>query len=668
MRLAPLPYDEVAVEAVAPAPAVRPCAVPLGHDAFTGVAVCGDPRWWYEQRLINRPRALVIGDHCDLTRRWLLGLCAQGIRPVVLGESDGPLAQAVDALGGQRVQVGRGHASINVLDNEQHRALILRGLLAARGTLLDPLSRRTLSDTLTALEWQWHQPEPPLMWDVINALPPESTELVQSLQSIVHHYGDVLARPTNIGLDEQAPAICLEVAGVSSRDVFGQAALILATWSAGTAIQGDHATFLCGVGEVGRAATSLLGDLVEIGGDGTSILLLDDPQGVPLAVGADVHIAASDSEVVIKGLAREPQVVAFTTTPTERRLAAGLLTTPVPTTVEVEQPVAELVSVGASQAAPPPPLEPLTFAPSSEPLEPAPDAAEPPPPAQRQSFDEPGHRRGALVSAVVAGVAAIAGAAWLISDNLGAAPAPVIASDSGAALSAGVPAPPAPRALASVAAAAPVEAGADLAAAALVPPLLSGRLTASSAVAPTVGAGLSATSLVVPRLGGSLTASALVIPPVGARLWVTTAVTPKLGAALTASSQAVPSLAGSASVATGAKPARVRARADAGASLPRPPKALRLTEVSWAQAAAWESAQLTPPASYVPPTTSYPPAPWSPTTTTPGTAPAPAPAPVSGSGSGSPSGSGSGSGSSNPAPNLPGPNQPFDPQNPNSQP
>jgi hypothetical protein len=49
-------------------------------------------------------------------RRMVLGLAAQGVTPLILGDLKPDYAQLVDALGGQVLRVGPGLDRINPLD------------------------------------------------------------------------------------------------------------------------------------------------------------------------------------------------------------------------------------------------------------------------------------------------------------------------------------------------------------------------------------------------------------------------------------------------------------------------------------------------------------------------------------------------------------------------
>jgi hypothetical protein len=99
--------------------------VPLGHNIYTGATVCCDPiNWFARARLINNPSMFVFGNpglgKSTAIRRLLIGLEAQGIMPLVLGDLRPDYVDLVRAMGGQviNLQEGRvdGTGHLNILD------------------------------------------------------------------------------------------------------------------------------------------------------------------------------------------------------------------------------------------------------------------------------------------------------------------------------------------------------------------------------------------------------------------------------------------------------------------------------------------------------------------------------------------------------------------------
>jgi hypothetical protein len=92
--------------------------VPVGRHLYTGSAVCFDPISWYTRaRLINNPSVWIEGEpgmgKSTAVRRMVLGLTAQGVTPLILGDLKPDYAELVRALGGQVLRVGPGLDRIN---------------------------------------------------------------------------------------------------------------------------------------------------------------------------------------------------------------------------------------------------------------------------------------------------------------------------------------------------------------------------------------------------------------------------------------------------------------------------------------------------------------------------------------------------------------------------
>ena len=86
-----------------------------------GPVVCADPITWFERgNLIGNPSAFVLGrpglGKSTAVRRWVLGLAASGVTPLILGDLKPDYTALVTALGGQVIRLGRGAGVLNVLD------------------------------------------------------------------------------------------------------------------------------------------------------------------------------------------------------------------------------------------------------------------------------------------------------------------------------------------------------------------------------------------------------------------------------------------------------------------------------------------------------------------------------------------------------------------------
>lgn len=94
--------------------------VPLGPNLLTGATVCADPINWFERaHLISNPSAFVLGrpglGKSTLVRRIVLGMAAQGVTPLILGDLKPDYTALVEAIGGPVIRFGRGN-QLNILD------------------------------------------------------------------------------------------------------------------------------------------------------------------------------------------------------------------------------------------------------------------------------------------------------------------------------------------------------------------------------------------------------------------------------------------------------------------------------------------------------------------------------------------------------------------------
>jgi hypothetical protein len=110
--------------------------VPLGRHEETQATVCCDPISWFQRaHLISNPSAFILGKpglgKSTLVRRMMLGLSGQGVHPLVLGDLKGEHVDAVRAIGGQVIELGRGRGYLNILDPGQ--AIEVAQLLEERG-------------------------------------------------------------------------------------------------------------------------------------------------------------------------------------------------------------------------------------------------------------------------------------------------------------------------------------------------------------------------------------------------------------------------------------------------------------------------------------------------------------------------------------------------------
>ena len=110
--------------------------VPLGRHEETQATVCCDPISWFQRaHLISNPSAFILGKpglgKSTLVRRMMLGLSGQGVHPLVLGDLKREHVDAVEAVDGQVIELGRGRGYLNILDPGQ--AVEVAQLLEAAG-------------------------------------------------------------------------------------------------------------------------------------------------------------------------------------------------------------------------------------------------------------------------------------------------------------------------------------------------------------------------------------------------------------------------------------------------------------------------------------------------------------------------------------------------------
>jgi len=258
--------------------------VPIGRHLRAGTTVCFDVINWFERgQFLPNPSYFCLGlpglGKSTFTRRQVLGLSAQGVRPLVLGDLKPDYADLIAAIGGQVVKLGRGLGSLNVLDvgaieqaaqqlggadadrlrAEAHgrRLAVLSGLiLIVRGTAIADYERAVLSAALRVLLARHDTTTcgPPTLPDLVRVLdhgPPEVRAVTldrgqddryrasvdplhRSLLALLDGpLGDTFSRPTTTRIALDSPGVAIDVSGISSSDTHLQAAVLLACWSDG---------------------------------------------------------------------------------------------------------------------------------------------------------------------------------------------------------------------------------------------------------------------------------------------------------------------------------------------------------------------------------------------------------------------------------------------------
>jgi hypothetical protein len=267
----------------------------MGRHLYTGNTVCFDPiNWFTRTGLINTPSVYILGEpgmgKSTAVRRMVLGLVAQGITPLILGDLKPDYATLVRALGGQVLRVGPGMDRINPLDagpwrrvlstiDQQHAAqvraavvdrrvnmvsalmhLIRRGPVSADETTvltaaIRVLSQRetttppTLSDVLQVVQEAPEQVRAvTLHADSPQGFRTETAPLQRTLLAMLHGtLGDTFQGQTTTPIDLDTTAICVDISGIDEGDEIRTAATLLATWSYGFA-QVDAAHLLTDLG------------------------------------------------------------------------------------------------------------------------------------------------------------------------------------------------------------------------------------------------------------------------------------------------------------------------------------------------------------------------------------------------------------------------------------
>jgi hypothetical protein len=248
-----------------------------GHPG-RGPIVCADPISWFERgQLIGNPSAFVLGrpglGKSTLVRRWVLGLAAAGVTPLILGDLKPDYTPLIGALGGQVIRLGRGGGVLNVLDPgamsatiarlpgsaaEQMRAeahtrrvTLLTGLLGlTRGGPLLEVERSALiaalhqlgipgrpTPTLIDLMTVLHNPTPGMLQATLattgEAFATTQRGLLHCVRNLLDSpLGAMITGPTTTRLDLTSPALAVDVSGVPDEHT-AQAGALLAVWADG---------------------------------------------------------------------------------------------------------------------------------------------------------------------------------------------------------------------------------------------------------------------------------------------------------------------------------------------------------------------------------------------------------------------------------------------------
>ena len=244
--------------------------VPVGAHLHWGEPVAVDPFAWLAAGLTTNTGMFHLGQpgtgKSAFAKRQILGMVAQGVRPVVLGDVKGEYAQLVARLGGQVIRVGRGLDRLNPLDtgmlqdpagvDARGRQLNLLMALCATVRRDRPLSNGEQLVLSVALDEVVSRRGNAVVPHVLEALQDPTPELLGAAQVRTLADYDAMSRhlrwtlgllcggslqgvfdgPSTRPFDAQAPAIAVDLSAVDDDLLLG--AGMLCTWAWGqTAVQ-----------------------------------------------------------------------------------------------------------------------------------------------------------------------------------------------------------------------------------------------------------------------------------------------------------------------------------------------------------------------------------------------------------------------------------------------
>lgn len=266
--------------------------VPMGRHLYSGATVCFDPISWYTRaRLISTPSVWIESEpglgKSTAVRRMVLGLAAQGVTPLILGDLKPDYAELVAALGGQVLKVGPGLHRINPLDvgpwrqvaakvtdpreaDQLKAEVVSRRLnaLAAQATLVrgapitadevtvlgaalrwlterETTQQPVVSEVLTVLE---EAPDPVrwvTLWHAHDELPQyreETQNLRRTLRALLYGpLSDMVEGQTSFAVDLDTTALCIDISSINESDELLTAAVLVSAWSMGFgAVEAAH--------------------------------------------------------------------------------------------------------------------------------------------------------------------------------------------------------------------------------------------------------------------------------------------------------------------------------------------------------------------------------------------------------------------------------------------
>ncbi|WP_052314594.1 hypothetical protein [Nocardia thailandica] len=267
--------------------------VPVGSHYITGAPVHFDPMSWFRSGFITAPIAFVLAlngfGKSSLIRRIVVGAVAAGETVLCMGDTKPDYRDLVEELGGQVVDVGYGHGTINPLDvgalgsvldrltdPDQRRQVaarieagqvnIVAGLIElVRGSRVADYEEVLLAAGLRELYsssggFSHHQP--PLLRDLLAVISTGADRLREfaeeddeatyrastkplrrSLRALVEGpFGAIFNGATSTRLNLDASAVCVDISRIPEGDTKLLAAVLMVCWSAGFgAVAAAHA-------------------------------------------------------------------------------------------------------------------------------------------------------------------------------------------------------------------------------------------------------------------------------------------------------------------------------------------------------------------------------------------------------------------------------------------
>ncbi|WP_216917947.1 hypothetical protein [Nocardia noduli] len=266
---------------------------PVGSHYITGAPVHFDPMSWFLKGFITAPIAFVLAlngfGKSSLIRRMVTGAVAAGETVLCMGDTKPDYRDLVQRLGGQVVDVGYGHGTVNPLDvgalgaivdrltdPDQRRQVAARveagqinvvaGLIElVRGSRIADYEEVLIAAGLRELygpDSGFSYEQPPLLQDLLEVISTggdrlrrfaeeddtityraSTKTLRRSLRALVEGpFGAIFNGPTSTRLNLDSPAVCVDVSRIPEGDTKLLAAVLMVCWSEGFgAVAAAHA-------------------------------------------------------------------------------------------------------------------------------------------------------------------------------------------------------------------------------------------------------------------------------------------------------------------------------------------------------------------------------------------------------------------------------------------